>query len=128
MQKKKVIFFSFPSASNFGKARVTKSREQNKKKSIFSPNSLHRISAGQLEHLRIYAGGFLDAGDLVDDGGSVAFLLHLLDDQTLPNVVLHHFLLLFAKIYKKAESTKLSASFVMQLGKTYFLTFLPLYI
>ena len=30
MQKENLFFFSFPSAKNFGEARVTKSREQNK--------------------------------------------------------------------------------------------------
>jgi len=30
MQKESLLFFSFPRRSNFGKAKVTKNREQNK--------------------------------------------------------------------------------------------------
>jgi len=38
MQKENLLFFSFPSDSNFGKAKVTKSREQNKRiHSFFMP-------------------------------------------------------------------------------------------
>ena len=35
MQKEYLFFFSFPSVSNFGEAKVTKNREQNKKNLFF---------------------------------------------------------------------------------------------
>ncbi len=35
MQNENLFFFSFPSASNFGGAKVTKNRVQNKKKLFF---------------------------------------------------------------------------------------------
>jgi len=35
MQKENLFFFSFPSAKNFGEARVTESREQNKINRIY---------------------------------------------------------------------------------------------
>ena len=35
MQKENLFFFSFPSAKNFGEARVTKSREKNKTNRIY---------------------------------------------------------------------------------------------
>ena len=41
MQKESSFSFAFPSASNFGKAKVTKKREQNKKNySFFMPSAL----------------------------------------------------------------------------------------
>ena len=44
MQKENLFFFSFPSAKNFGEARVTKKREQNKTKSFMTKNILHPTS------------------------------------------------------------------------------------
>ena len=35
MQNENLFFFSFPSVSNFGRAKVTKKRVQNKKNSFF---------------------------------------------------------------------------------------------
>ncbi len=35
MQKESSLFFSFPSDSNFGKAKVTKKREKCKRKALF---------------------------------------------------------------------------------------------
>ena len=48
MQKENLFFFSFPSASNFGEAKVTKKREQNKIKSF--------IFYAETEYLRQFIG------------------------------------------------------------------------
>ena len=52
MQKENLFFFSFPSASKFGKAKVTQSRAQNKKKSfVFLPRqSKFAIFDGVFSH------------------------------------------------------------------------------